>query len=306
MKNRCGLKMTKCSWREFKAQIDHPVCVSMPYRPLRKVAISKQNIKRAGFRRIVHSTTRLASTCTHGLAYTMSFKLEVAQIEDLPKIIAAEWNSFENPPEPIFRLYCPVTGAGRTKALADNIAQQQKSFISQDSNMEISWVMAIQDGHIIGGAQWVFIAHDSVVEADIESLANRHREDGAKIFATESFKILREKAGSTREELRGPRPYASLGTFFTAPEYRKNGVGSLLMEWGLIQANEKGMDIWIEAVPSAVSFYERHGFVPQETIHLSPGIPTGMSEHDKTEWDIAVRLFLPITAVIMCRIAKLV
>lgn len=235
----------------------------------------------------------------------MSFKLEVAQIEDLPKIIAAEWNSFENPPEPIFRLYCPVTGAGRSKDLADNIAQQQKSLISQDSNIEISWVMAIQDGHIIGGAQWVFIAHDSAVEADIESLANRHL-DGARIFAIESFKVLREKARSTREDLRGPRPYASLGTFFTAPEYRKKGVGSLLlMQWGLLQANKKGMDIWIEAVPSAVSFYERHGFIPQETIHLSPEIPTGISEHDKMEWDIAVGLFLPITAVIMCRIAKL-
>jgi GNAT superfamily N-acetyltransferase len=46
----------------------------------------------------------------------------------------------------------------------------------------------------------------------------------------------------------------------TDPAYQGKGAGSLMMKWGLNQADEKGWEAYLEASPDAVPLYEKFGF----------------------------------------------
>jgi GNAT superfamily N-acetyltransferase len=240
----------------------------------------------------------------------MSFELKKVPVEELHKMIAAERYAFETPLQPIFRLYCPVTNNDPQKTIADIAAREQEQAKNPDPNVENIWIKAVtsQDSKttetLVGGAQWIFISEkSSSLDADVESFSKRHPEGGARLFAAQSYRILRECEERHRLEISGSGPYATLGSFFTLPEYRKLGIGHLLMQWGLEKADEKGLDIWIEAAPPAVPFYERHGFVQKEVTHLQPRRPDGLDEKIAAEWDDTARELLPITTVTMCRLA---
>jgi GNAT superfamily N-acetyltransferase len=240
----------------------------------------------------------------------MSFELKKVSVEELHEMIAAERYAFETPLQPIFRLYCPIINNDHKKAIADTTAKEQEQAKNPDPNVENIWIKAVrpQDPEttetLVGGAQWIFISEkSSSLEANVESFSRRHPEGGARLFAAQSYRILRECEERNRLETTGSGSYATLGSFFTLPEYRKLGIGHLLMQWGLEKADEKGLDIWIEAAPPAVPFYERHGFVQKEVTHLQPQRPDGLEEKIAAEWDTTARELLPITAVTMCRLA---
>jgi len=51
-----------------------------------------------------------------------------------------------------------------------------------------------------------------------------------------------------------------LDLFFVDPKYQRQGIGSLLLEWGAKKADELKARIWITSTPQAVSTYERNGW----------------------------------------------
>jgi GNAT superfamily N-acetyltransferase len=51
-----------------------------------------------------------------------------------------------------------------------------------------------------------------------------------------------------------------LDLFFVDPEYQRQGIGSLLLEWGAKKADALKARIWITGTPQAVSTYERNGW----------------------------------------------
>lgn len=241
----------------------------------------------------------------------MPLTLAVAHIDDIPNITAAEWNAFENPLQPIFRLYCPVTNSNRAQSIARYAKELQEDLQEQHTNIENVWLKVVDSDSadedvIVGGAQWLFVTQEiTSIEQSVRSLSKRWPEGGAKMFASQAFRILREAEAKHKAGRSGQHSYATLGTFFTIPEYRKRGIGNMLMEWGLKRAGEKGLEAWIEAAPPAVPFYERHGFMPMETTHLDPERPFGLSEGEYAKWDDTAKSILPITAIVMCRPASI-
>ncbi|KIW53450.1 hypothetical protein PV05_09024 [Exophiala xenobiotica] len=51
-----------------------------------------------------------------------------------------------------------------------------------------------------------------------------------------------------------------LTTLITRARWRRQGAGGMLLQWGIQQAARDGAPAYLEAVPSAVSTYKRHGF----------------------------------------------
>ncbi|KAF2231435.1 acyl-CoA N-acyltransferase [Viridothelium virens] len=47
-----------------------------------------------------------------------------------------------------------------------------------------------------------------------------------------------------------------------SPKYRRRGIGSLLLNWGLEKAREEGVPAVLEATPAGVALYEKTGFKP--------------------------------------------
>ncbi|KAJ9617180.1 hypothetical protein H2200_000901 [Cladophialophora chaetospira] len=51
-----------------------------------------------------------------------------------------------------------------------------------------------------------------------------------------------------------------LTTLITREKWRRQGAGGLLLQWGLKKAAEEGAPAYIEALPTAIQTYNRHGF----------------------------------------------
>ena len=67
----------------------------------------------------------------------------------------------------------------------------------------------------------------------------------------------------------------------TDPAYRGRGAGTLLVQWGIEQANEGKVPLHLESTLEAVSLYSRLGFVPEGTVSLPLRTKTGVSVYEE-------------------------
>ncbi|KAJ5802083.1 uncharacterized protein N7503_004533 [Penicillium pulvis] len=240
-----------------------------------------------------------------------------ASPNEYPAVIAAERYAFENPLQPIFRLYCPLLNNSIEETISATAEKARKENLeSIPSDPTSTWLQVTRSKEtphapnepILGGAEWIFIPENTStpqnLESEIKSLSLRHPAGGARIFAEQAFRTLRTAEFETRERYSGKKAYMTLGSCFTVPEYRRKGIAYMLMEWGLEKADEGGLDVWIEAAPDAVPFYERCGFEKKVTIFLDFPCPDGLTDVEKEEWEVAKGSILPITAVIMGRMCR--
>ena len=75
--------------------------------------------------------------------------------------------------------------------------------------------------------------------------------------------------------------FAVLTTLTTREPYRRNGAGSMILEWGLEQARKAGMPAYLEAAVGAKHLYESHGFKEIETAKVDcsdVGLPGVVAE----------------------------
>ena len=66
---------------------------------------------------------------------------------------------------------------------------------------------------------------------------------------------------------------------FTHPDYRNRGLGGRLVEWGLREADEKGLEAYVEGTFLGRGLYERYGFVVMHLAEMEFG-----NEHGDEEW----------------------
>jgi len=52
------------------------------------------------------------------------------------------------------------------------------------------------------------------------------------------------------------------------PEWRRRGVGSMLLEWGKAQSAQLGLEIFIESTEAGRPFYGAHGFTELQQVTL--------------------------------------
>lgn len=87
----------------------------------------------------------------------MTFRLEDVDVAtDFEELIACEWESYENPLQPFFRLFCPIRGVGpnaRAESLKEATARQLEWHRSDPTSY---WqkVTEVATGKIVAGAFW--------------------------------------------------------------------------------------------------------------------------------------------------------
>lgn len=90
-----------------------------------------------------------------------------------------------------------------------------------------------------------------------------------------------------------------MNILFTHPDYRRAGVGSLIINWGLEQADRLGLECFVEATKEGKPCYERFGFkVVEENVLRSE------KEDPDEEWKTLEEKLLPFTWWSMRRDAK--
>ena len=55
-------------------------------------------------------------------------------------------------------------------------------------------------------------------------------------------------------------PYILMHGLAVLPEWQGKGVGKRLLEWGIREADKKGLDCWVDASEAALGFFEKFGW----------------------------------------------
>jgi hypothetical protein len=87
----------------------------------------------------------------------MLFKLDEVNVDvDFKELIACEWESYENPFQTFFRLFCPIRGTGpqaREESLRE-CTERQLEWHRSDPTSYWQKVTDVATGKIIAGALW--------------------------------------------------------------------------------------------------------------------------------------------------------
>ena len=54
--------------------------------------------------------------------------------------------------------------------------------------------------------------------------------------------------------------FVDLNIIFTRPEFQRQGIGSMLMDWGTAKAKKLECELWLDARPSGRALYLKYGF----------------------------------------------
>ncbi|KAJ5813391.1 uncharacterized protein N7503_000141 [Penicillium pulvis] len=108
-----------------------------------------------------------------------------------------------------------------------------------------------------------------------EGYANRYRPptmNGALMDATGGVRYMK------RANLLGEKKFFQLKELFVLPEYQRQGLGGLLVAYGVHRADELCLPAYTEATPEGLGLYLKHGFkeVDRVTVDLEKwGGPKG-------------------------------
>lgn len=66
------------------------------------------------------------------------------------------------------------------------------------------------------------------------------------------------------------------------PAYQRQGIGSILLQWGTKEADRHGRDSFLISSPAAVNLYTKFGFQVVGEVHTSRGTFTSMFREESS------------------------
>jgi len=111
----------------------------------------------------------------------------------------------------------------------------------------------LPSGEIIGMAKWHFFLDPNNYKNPFPTEYPPYWNKG---LCDEFFGGVRGK----REEMMKGKPYYLMAVLTVLPEYQRKGIGQKLLEWGLRQADEAGIECWIDASPEGLGLYKKNGW----------------------------------------------
>lgn len=120
----------------------------------------------------------------------MPLRLEkVTDEADFDELIDCEWQSFSNPPQPFFSIYCPVIGSG-PNALAESISEstvRQLEWHTSDPTSYWQKIVDSETGDIAGGALWRICESNPFEGPEEYMIADWHPEGAQRDFMTQAL-----------------------------------------------------------------------------------------------------------------------
>ncbi|TKA81184.1 hypothetical protein B0A55_02626 [Friedmanniomyces simplex] len=91
-----------------------------------------------------------------------------------------------------------------------------------------------------------------------------------------------------RREYVGLAKHCYIGMLATQPCYQHNGAGTMLLDIILTEADESGLEVYLEGTDTAKPLYEKHGFVAVSEVRFDPA-EYGLYDIGKERQTIMVR-----------------
>ncbi|KAL4902181.1 hypothetical protein BDW74DRAFT_181030 [Aspergillus multicolor] len=225
------------------------------------------------------------------------FQLQHINDTDFPPLISALWESFENPPQGLLRLFMPILNNDRETSLQTCITTQREEYHREQPHC--TWIKIVDtqaDNRIAAAAKWYFYDDNPYDEHSEVLVADWYPEGVSWEFATQAVRLFERPRGEMAR-----RGHAFLHIAFTLPAYRNRGLGRMFMEWGLRIADERGLEAWLDASEFGVPLYEKFGFRRILVNKVQPVPERELSDKGKKEWEECERVMLPIEYTVMWR-----
>ena len=153
-------------------------------------------------------------------------------------------------------------------ASRDARAQVYKDFLARDPP-EFYMTRAVDRNSalVIGIGLWRFFTQDPAQRIDEPHNDNRWSDGTNRGAANAMFGGIWKKR---LETMKGKR-YASMMTLVVEPGWERRGVGGKILEWGLREADERGLPCFISASPKGKGLYERLGWAEVGRVSIDEG-----------------------------------
>ncbi|KAI0378769.1 acyl-CoA N-acyltransferase [Hypomontagnella monticulosa] len=175
------------------------------------------------------------------------FILSRADEGDIPEITRVEYECF---PPVIRELFMGC------KSEADLPLITAKNLRDRERDPHDIWIKVVDSttGKIVAASNWkVFLNSGAPNESDEvppEWLEGEVLEKASKIMGVWNEARRKENPG----------PHIHLHICFTDPDYRRQGLGSMMMQWGCDLADQLFLPGWIEASSEGNFLYKKFGF----------------------------------------------
>ncbi|KAI9148163.1 Ferric/cupric reductase transmembrane component B [Paramyrothecium foliicola] len=188
---------------------------------------------------------------------------------DFPDLSRAMFKAHETPLQPFFHVFFPTLGGGGYQAREDAIAEGAVRLHSWLTKYPRSyWQKAIDSstGSIVGAALWYICQEDPFADGqDDGKELTWFPDDGSRRFAEQYLDIY------DKPRLRaGRRPQVYLFILFVDPDYRRQGIGSRLLKWGMDKADDLAVEMFLDSTSEGKPLYDRHKFHTVEKNVISP------------------------------------
>ncbi|KAH8422427.1 uncharacterized protein LDX57_000181 [Aspergillus melleus] len=189
---------------------------------------------------------------------TSTLKLQPVTLDDIPSLTDLFYDAFGIPEN--LQMFPDTPGVRKWWTEANRTWLLEKP----DSRM-LKVVDTRHPGRIVAYAKWNLAAHK------YEPRFPPWHEESDRELCGKLFGITQEH----REKVLGEREHYYLDLIITAPEYRRQGAASLLVQWGCDLADQNGVVAYLDAYEPAAPLYYKHGFENQvdPPLNLESNLP---------------------------------
>jgi GNAT superfamily N-acetyltransferase len=213
---------------------------------------------------------------------------EVQSDGDFDALIPLLWYSYSSPRIP----FLPLLFSAQEDSPESQVKAVERSkhmFLKMhQADPSSHWLKVIdtETGEMVGGCRWHFHATDPYeVAKPAKFVAPFSSDDIEKEFVSLVLgQILNPRAK------RYCKPHAHLHICFVHPDYRRRGVGALMMSWGVEKADEMKVEAFLESTPIGRNLYENFGFVVVVTEEAHTAV-----ENSSPRWRQLEEIYMPYT-----------
>ncbi|KAF1959460.1 hypothetical protein CC80DRAFT_440970 [Byssothecium circinans] len=190
---------------------------------------------------------------------------EVTSEEEFDAIWPVDFKAFHNPHNTFSKFFNPIH---TTLDEAINVSKERHIRMWK-VNPACHWikVMDVESRSVLGAACWGINIGEHAPKPNAEKKAFNA---GWHIEGSEEKLFAEKLIGGLMEFIaeRVARPHIVLNQMIVHPDYRRYGIGRMLIEWGVREADKHGVETVIESVPFAAPVYEKCGFGRLEQIGI--------------------------------------
>lgn len=195
-----------------------------------------------------------------------------------------------DPYHPLMQVFFPVFGYTTLDIVKSKEEGQQRLWNDHVKMGEVSnwlYVEEVSTGKMVGCAQWEVHLKNPFPEV-AERIETSWWPEGSqgKEF---SEKLLSQVYGARVSWM--ARPHLALNWMCCIPTHRRQGVGSLIMQWGIDKAEKLGLEAYLEASPMGKPLYEKFGFGVLLMIAYDTTKPNADDEWRRLQHDLSPEPF---------------